>query len=311
MSENEIFKINGTIIDNKSCECSEGLYVEFLITAKNRYDPEKHGNRINMDPLSSAAFRSTATPAIVVGWPESGIVGWTDDTPDGRDGVIIQMWTACPEGVPIENVIAKFYEKFSIKIRQDILSVPTTRLYNRVKKEDALGYIDAESRVGRCGLGFETMFTDEGIEGPTDTINIPLMMPDFRIDRYLGYSKGILGANFWIMAENEDAGLDAGYAAVEAIEAVDGAITSFNVCPSGSMPGNYEPIGPGTNLSYCPTLRNIYSDSLVEDGIESIPEIVIDARDLKSAKEAKKNPSSCIFPFAEETKSPLMPTVNI
>jgi len=31
----------------------------------------------------------------------------------------------------------------------------------------------------------------------------------------------------------------------------------------------------------------------------------------KEAEEAKKNPSSCIFPFAKKTKSPLMPTVNI
>jgi len=31
----------------------------------------------------------------------------------------------------------------------------------------------------------------------------------------------------------------------------------------------------------------------------------------KEAEETKKNPSSCIFPFAEETKSFPMPTVNI
>jgi formylmethanofuran--tetrahydromethanopterin N-formyltransferase len=64
-------------------------------------------------------------------------------------------------------------------------------------------------------------------------------------------------------------------------------ITPFDICSAGSKPEtNYPEIGPTTNHLYCPTLVQKLSKSKVPDGVQSIPEIVINGVSLKSVKEA-------------------------
>jgi formylmethanofuran--tetrahydromethanopterin N-formyltransferase len=70
---------------------------------------------------------------------------------------------------------------------------------------------------------------------------------------------------------------------------VDYAITTFDICAAGSKPEtNFPEIGPTTNHRYCPTLRNRISESLVPDGVTSIPEIVINGITLDAVKNAMK-----------------------
>ena len=131
--------------------------------------------------------------------------------------------------------------------------------------------------------------TAEPIINGRHVIKIPLMMGDFIIERYLNYGKGVMGGNVWLMCATEEAAIEAGDKAVEAILNVTGAISPFDICSAGSKPEtNFAHIGPTTNHPYCPTLRDKIPDSKVPVGVNSIPEIVINGISLDAVKEAMK-----------------------
>ena len=50
-----------------------------------------------------------------------------------------------------------------------------------------------------------------------DMIVIPIAIPDFMIERKLGYSRGFMGANFWYMCRSKEAVINAGKKALKAI----------------------------------------------------------------------------------------------
>lgn len=278
------------LIENTYAEAFDGLFSRLLITAERGLtEKDTNGPYIEHDPLRFAAYRATATPSTVVGRIEAGIEKWLlkDKTPDGREGVIIQYWGMYDKSKPLKEQAERFNKEISIRIRQDILSASggTTRIFDWMKPKKSIYKINSEERVGKCGGGYET-FSEEY---EREVINVPLMMGhDFKIDREIGCGIGISGANFWILCDTVETGRRAGRAAVEAIKTVDGAITSFFVCPSGSMIEDYPPIGPPTNYPYCPTLRNKISDSKVPKDVKSIPEIVIDGIDLSVVENAMR-----------------------
>ena len=120
-------------------------------------------------------------------------------------------------------------------------------------------------------------------------INIPIMMPEFRIEHYLGYRRGVMGGNVWFMCRDVDSALEAGEKALESIGKIEGVITPFHICAAGSKPETkYPEIGPTTNHPYCPTLRGKIDDSKVPEGVNCIPEIVINGVSLEAVKEAMK-----------------------
>jgi formylmethanofuran--tetrahydromethanopterin N-formyltransferase len=121
-------------------------------------------------------------------------------------------------------------------------------------------------------------------------IVVPVMVPDFLIERYVGYARGVSGGNFWMMCRTKKAVREAGKAALEAIGKVEGVITPFDVCSAGSKTETKFPlIGPTTNHPYCPSLREkLGRESLVPDGINYIPEIVISGVSMRAVKDAMK-----------------------
>jgi formylmethanofuran--tetrahydromethanopterin N-formyltransferase len=116
------------------------------------------------------------------------------------------------------------------------------------------------------------------------------MVPDFVIERHLGYARGVMGANFWFMCKTKASLKKAGEKTLEAIHRVQGVVTPFDVCSAGSKPETHYPqIGPTTNHQYCPSLRKtLGKDSLVPEGVRYIPEIVINGISLETVKEAMK-----------------------
>jgi formylmethanofuran--tetrahydromethanopterin N-formyltransferase len=283
------FKLNRVEVEDTFAEASDGLYCRLLITAERGLtEADTNGPFIEYDPLRFAAYRATATPSTVVGRIEAGIEKWLpkDKTPDGREGVVVQFWGMYNKKKSLREQAEKFYKEMSIRIRQDILSASegTTRVFDWMPLEKSVHKINSEEKVGKCGGGHETFLK----EYRREVINIPLMMEDFKIDTSIKCEMGISGANFWIFCDSKKAGRIAGRAAVEAIKTVDGVITPFYVCPSGSMVEDYPPIGPPTNYQYCPTLKNKIKDSKVPEGVKSIPEIVIDGMDLPSVKNAMR-----------------------
>ena len=264
----------GVEIEDTYAEAFDGLYFRVLVTADDS------------ETLRRAAEDATATPSIVIGRIEGGIERYVDEreTPDGRLGAILQFWAALDKNKPLNEIIDKFYREFSYRIRQDILVKPFTAVFDLCT--DPIGKVDAMERIGHCGDGYE--WTERLYD--REMIIIPIMVPDFKIERYLGYGRGVTGGNFWYMCETKEAVIEAGKEALKAIGKIEGVITPFDICSAGSKAETKFPhIGPTTNHPYCPSLKNrLGEESKVPEGVNYIPEIVINGVTLKAVKEAMK-----------------------
>ncbi len=149
---------------------------------------------------------------------------------------------------------------------------------------DAEGQIDMMERVGHCGDGYEWVEKRYNRK----LIVVPIMVPNFIIERHLGYARGVMGANFWIMCRTKEAMKHAGEKALEAIHKTEGVIAPFDLCSAGSKPETRYPwIGPTTNHPYCPSLKQKLGDtSRVPEDVNYIPEVVINGISLPAVKTA-------------------------
>jgi formylmethanofuran--tetrahydromethanopterin N-formyltransferase len=262
------------IIEDTYAEAFEGIFCRLVVTA----DDER--------TVRAAAEDATATPSVVVGRVEGGVERSLNkkETPDCRDGVVLQLWAEVNPNKTFAESLEKFEKELSYRIRQDILVKPFTAVFDDLPKAE--GKIDMMERVGHCGDGFEYIEKRFGKK----VIVVPLMVPDFVIERHLGYAHGITGGNFWFMCQTKHAVMKAGEKALEAIHRVPGVVTPFDVCSAGSKPETHYPlIGPTTNHLYCPSLKQKLGDaSRVPDGVNYIPEIVISGVSLDAVKKAMK-----------------------
>jgi len=259
-------------VENTYAEASDGLFCRIMITAKDE------------TRLGRAAHGSTALPMVVVGRTEGGIEKWLklSETLDGRLGALVQFWGGINKSKPFDSSLRKFIKEVSYRIRQEVLVEPTTCVFNSL---DSPTKFDVMDTVGHCGDGYEWEEEHAG----RHMINVPVMMPGFRIERHLGYGIGVSGGNLWFMCEDEDSALKAGDRALEAVHTIEGVITPFDICAAGSKPEtNYPEIGPTTHHLYVPSLKGRAAESKVPDGVNSIPEIVINGVSLDRVKQAMK-----------------------
>ena len=269
------------VIDDTFAEAFAGIFCRVIVTADDE------------DTLRKAAEDSTATPSVVIGRTEGGIEKYLtpNETPDKREGVILQFWGEINPKKTFAESLKKFETELSYRIRQDVLVKPFTAVFDALP--NAEGKLDMMERVGHCGDGYEWVEERFGRE----VIVVPLMVPDFIIERYLGYSRGVMGGNFWVMCKTKEALRQAGAKALAAIYDVRGVITPFDVCSAGSKPETHFPqIGPTTNHLYCPSLKaRLGGESKVPEGVGYIAEIVIDGFSLAAVKEATKAGISAVL----------------
>jgi formylmethanofuran--tetrahydromethanopterin N-formyltransferase len=261
-------------IEDTYAEAFTGIFCRVIVTADDART------------LRSAAEDSTATPSVVIGRVEGGVEKWLSEkeTPDQRKGAILQFWGGIDRKASLADSLKKFETELSYRIRQDILVKPFTAVFDALP--NAEGKLDVMTRVGHCGDGYEWIEKRHGRE----VIVVPIMVPDFIIERYLGYAHGVMGANFWVMCKTKAALKKAGEKALEAIHKVNGVVTPFDVCSAGSKPETRFPwIGPTTNHPYCPSLKQrLGKVSMVPEGVRYIPEIVINGISMEAVKEAMK-----------------------
>ena len=263
-------------VEDTYCEAFKGTCCRVIVTAED------------MDTVKRAAYDATSTPGTVIGRVEGGIEAWlgTDETPDKRYGALLQFWYNTDD-------IDKFNIELSYRIRQDILVKPFTSLFDA--SQNPVGKINTLKYVGHCGDGYEW---EEELYGRS-MIVVPIAIPDFKIEREIGYMKGIMGANFWYMCSTKQSVTEAGNAALKAIAEIEGVITPFDICSAASKPEtNYPWIGPTTNHPYCPSLKGILKEvSQVPDNVKYIPEIVINGLNQKVLKEGMKAGIDAIIDF--------------
>lgn len=247
-------KINGVSIVDTFAEAFESYYSRFLITARN----EKW--------VEIAARETTGFASSIIGCSaEAGIESYLtgDATPDGRPGVVVQIWTGKK----------KMLHELLDRIGQCVLTAPTTAVFDWCG--EGCETVDVGRKMRYFGDGFAKKTKVSGRR----MYAIPIMMGEFLIERDFGFSKGVAGGNFLIMGSDLDSSLSAAEAAEAAIAGVEGVISSFpgGVCASGSKVGSnkYGFMKATTSELFCPTLRDEVSGSMVPEGVGSIAEIVL------------------------------------
>jgi len=257
-----------TPVEDTYCEAFDGLVARMLVTAAD----EKR--------LKRAALDSTALACTVLGESEGGLERYVSgsETPDGKEGALIQIWVN-----KTKDAKEKLEFELGRRIRQGILVVPTTTLFNALDSEEKL---DMTYRVGNCGDGFETYveYCDR------EMIDVPIMMGSFKVERRMSFKPGIMGGNLWLYCNNEKNALKILDKAEEAITKIDGVVLTFREgCSAGSKAGGkFKHIGPSTNEPYCPTLRDKIDYSQLPEGVATIPEIVINGLTIEAVREAMK-----------------------
>ena len=261
-------------IDDTYIEAFKGLFCRVIVTADDQ------------ETVRKSVEDATATPSVVIGRTEGGIEKYLNETqtPDGRKGAILQFWGEINPKKTFQESLDKFEKELSYRIRQDILVKPFTAVYDAMPRAE--GKLDMMERVGHCGDGYEWEEKRYG----RDVIVVPLMVPDFVIERYLGYARGVMGGNFWIMCTTKEALKEAGAKAMKAINKVYGAVTTFDICSAGSKPETHFPqIGPTTNHLYCPSLKaKLGGESKVPEGVGYIAEIVYNGISMDVVIDATK-----------------------
>jgi formylmethanofuran--tetrahydromethanopterin N-formyltransferase len=264
-------------IDDTYCEAFEGLVVQIQVTA------------CDSQFLNRAINSFTALPSTVFGDAEGGVVRLLseNETIDGRLGAIVQLWVT---GTGNKSK-TKFYEQLGMRLRQGILVVPTTSVFDHFPREIETKF-NMMDNVGHCGDGYEWFVEKYSRK----LINIPIMMGhDFLIEEELSYDKAIMGGNLWLFCDSIESGINIGREGVKILAEMDDICTTFDVCSAGSKPvppdAKYPEIGPSTNHPYCPTLKNKLSieEFKVPEGVKSIPELVFNAIDLETIKIGMKN----------------------
>ncbi|HSQ02216.1 MAG TPA: formylmethanofuran--tetrahydromethanopterin N-formyltransferase [Methanobacterium sp.] len=227
-----------------------------------------------------AATEATGYGTSVIGCPaEAGIDGYVppQETPDGRPGYVIMICNMNKD---------KLDHELLERVGMCVLTAATTAVFDWMEDPDEK--LKTGQKLKFFGDGYEQKLEIEGRK----IHSIPLMSGDFLVEAELGIKAGVAGGNFFILAENQPAGLLAADAAVDAIEAVSGAITPFpgGIVASGSKVGSmkYKFLGASTNEKMCVTLKDEVEGCEIPENVNGVYEIVIDGVDEEAVKAAMK-----------------------
>lgn len=261
-------KVNGVEVEDTFAEAFDIKIARGLITA---YD---------YDWAMIAAKEATGFASSIIMCPaEAGIerkAGY-GETPDDRAGYYIQICHMSEK---------KLEHQLLERIGQCVLTSPTASFFNGLPESDKS--FDTGNKLRYFGDGFETSFQlDE-----RKIWSIPVMQGEFLIENDVGYTDGVAGGNFFIMAENQPSALAAAKASVDAIGNVDKVITPFpgGIIASGSKVGanKYKFLKASTNESYIPSLKGSVENSRIPDGVGAVYEIVINGLTLEAVREATR-----------------------
>ncbi len=189
----------------------------------------------------------------------------TDESPDGRPGVSILLFSFGSKG--LEKAVVN-------RVGQCILTCPTTACYNGISDGDPEKQINIGGQLRYFGDGFQVSKK----LGGKRFWRIPVMDGEFLCEEKFGTLKGVGGGNLILCGINQEVTLKSAEVAVKAIDSVSGVITPFpgGVVRSGSKVGSkYKTLKASTNDAYCPTLKSL-TKSLLDEDVRAVYEIVID-----------------------------------
>ncbi|MBC7250964.1 MAG: formylmethanofuran--tetrahydromethanopterin N-formyltransferase [Anaerolineae bacterium] len=257
--------INGVEIEDTFAEAFKMRAARLIITAAN----EKWA-------LTAAQVATGFATSVIACGAEAGIEGAipANETPDGRPGVSILVFTMGPKGME---------DQLMRRVGQCIMTCPTTACFNGLESEEKLK-IGGSLRY--FGDGFQISKLIEGRR----FWRIPVMEGEFLVEESFGIKKAIGGGNFLILGESPQSTLEAAEQAVEAMREVRGVVMPFpgGIVRSGSKTtSQYKFLRASTNTAYCPTIRR-QTESALPEGVNSVLEIVIDGLNEWAIREAMR-----------------------
>lgn len=259
------------VIDDTYAEAFRSIYVELLITARNRRWVEHAVNAATGNASSTILCDCEAGIDRFMG--EGGDEKFA--TPDRRPGAIVQLH------VPRfrKDRVAALEKAALVRISQNVLTCPTAACFNLIDSEV---YYKLGRKIAFFGDGFQKRIERHGRK----LWWIPTLGGEFVLDRRFGYADGLMGGNLWFFGATSDAALAAAECAVAAVAQCPGVIMPFpgGIAGSGSKAGSkYRFMFASTYEKYCPLLRDDpRASSALPEGVGSVMEIIINGRDLPS-----------------------------
>jgi len=215
--------------------------------------------------LTAARAATGFASSIIMSPAEAGIEGIpvpANETPDGRPGVVIQIF---------QRTGHEWKMQMLRRIGQCVLTCPTTAAFDAMP--DAKKRIGIGAAIRMFGDGFEK----KDVLAGRKIWRIPVMEGEFIVEDRFGVRRAAAGGNFLVMAESQEAGLRAAEKAVEAVQTIPLVVLPFpgGICRSGSKVGSRKyKLGASTNHPFCSRLRDLVPDSKVPAGVDCVYEIV-------------------------------------
>ncbi len=188
-----------------------------------------------------------------------------DETPDGRPGVSVLLFSFDTEGVG---------KRLVERVGQCVLTCATTSCFNGLHGAAARKWTDVGGQLRFFGDGYQISKQ----LGGRRFWRVPVMDGEFVVEEMFGVTKAVGGGNLIIMGRDLTATLNATQAAVLAMRKLPDVILPFpgGMVRSGSKVGSkYKFLSASTNQAYCPTLRGFVPSTDVPDGVNCILEIVV------------------------------------
>ena len=263
------------MVDDTYAEAFRSIYVEFLITARDRRWVEHAVQAATGNASSTILCDCEAGLDRYVGPEGDEAVA----TPDGRPGAIVQLHMPRFRKDRVEAL-----ERAAlVRISQNVLTCPTAACFNLIDSEH---FFRLGRKIAYFGDGFQKRIERYGRK----MWWIPTLGGEFVLDRRFGYADGLMGGNLWYFGEDADAALSAAEKGVAAVRQCPGVIMPFpgGIAGSGSKAGSrYRFAIASTYEKYCPQLRDDpRADSQLPEGVQSVMEIIMNGRDLDSISQA-------------------------
>lgn len=264
------------IIEDTYAEAFRSIYVEFLITARDR-------NWVN-HAVNAATGNGSST---IMCDCEAGLdrhVGPGGDesftTPDGRPGAILQLHMPRFRKDRVEAL-----EKSTLtRISQNVLTCPTAACFGLI--DDEAHYYKIGRKISFFGDGFQKRIARHDRK----MWWIPTLGGEFILDRRFGYADGLMGGNLWFFGKDADSALLAAERGVAAVENCPGVIMPFpgGIAGSGSKAGSrYSFSIASTYEKFCPLLRDVpEAKTELPEEVGSVMEIIMNGKDLQSIHNA-------------------------
>jgi formylmethanofuran--tetrahydromethanopterin N-formyltransferase len=249
--------IGPTVIDDTFAEAFRMRYARLIVTAHDDYWLDAAIDEFTGDASSIIACDLEAGL-------ERRLAG--DETPDGRPGATLLAF-----GFSTEAVAAAVMRRTG----QCLMTCATSAVF------DALPQAAERVPLGKSLRFFGDGFQKSKLVAGRRYWRIPVMDGEFLVEESLGVEKGVAGGNIILQGRTLEGVLTAARRGVEAIAAIQGAITPFpgGVARSGSKVGSrYKGLKASTADAFCPTLKGRVETRLHNDANYAC-EIVIDGVD--------------------------------